>query len=227
MLSDRVNTQQQSIEIKDGVSNKRKRDNCGDDCDQDRPSAQQPSTTMYQNASSNSWDTKSVLVRNGNLTMIEDKCITITKEPLKNGYYCVETRNEMTQGMHGISLVLRGNVCTNDQPAFYIGVVKMQDEMNRYHYIMRGSNGRFMNNFGRIGGHLGNSIGDHKHDGEIAEGQTVSMEVDLDKGTLRFMVDGKLWEEFSGVTNGSFRWAVCMRYMGSEVEIVPTGLDTI
>ena len=59
--------------------------------------------------------------------------------------------------------------------------------------------------------------------GTINEGQIVSMEADLDKGTLRFWVDGKPhgpgWG--SGVT-GRLRWAVSLYYKGGAVEIVPT-----
>jgi hypothetical protein len=59
--------------------------------------------------------------------------------------------------------------------------------------------------------------------GGINEGQIVSMEADLDKGTLRFWVDGKPhgpgWS--SGVT-GRLRWAVSLFYKGGAAETVPT-----
>ena len=59
--------------------------------------------------------------------------------------------------------------------------------------------------------------------GKIKEGQIVSMEADLDKGTLRFWVDGKPHGpgHSSGVT-GRLRWAVCLYRKGTAVEIVPT-----
>ena len=60
--------------------------------------------------------------------------------------------------------------------------------------------------------------------GRINEGQIVSMEADLDKGTLRFWVDGKPHGpgHSSGVT-GRLRWAVNLYDEGSAVEIiVPT-----
>ena len=49
------------------------------------------------------------------------------------------------------------------------------------------------------------------------------MEADLDKGTLRFWVDGKPHGpgRSSGVT-GRLRWAVILYYKGAAVEIVPT-----
>jgi hypothetical protein len=59
--------------------------------------------------------------------------------------------------------------------------------------------------------------------GEINEGQIVSMEADLDKGTLRFWVDGKPHGpgHSSGVT-GRLRWVASLCYKGGAVEIVPT-----
>ena len=49
------------------------------------------------------------------------------------------------------------------------------------------------------------------------------MEADLDKGTLRFWVDGKPHGpgHSSGVT-GRLRWAVSLYYKGGAVQIVPT-----
>ena len=49
------------------------------------------------------------------------------------------------------------------------------------------------------------------------------MEADLDKGTLRFWVDGKPHGpgHSSGVT-GRLRWAVCLGFKGAAAEIVPT-----
>jgi hypothetical protein len=59
--------------------------------------------------------------------------------------------------------------------------------------------------------------------GKINEGQIVSMEADLDKGTIRFWVDGKQHGpgHSSGVT-GRLRWAVSLAFKGAAVEIVPT-----
>jgi hypothetical protein len=77
---------------------------------------------------------------------------------------------------------------------------------------------------GSYGGRLfGNGKYGSDDAGEINAGQIVSMEADLDKGTLRFWVDGKPhgpgWSR--GVT-GRLRWAVCLFYTGGAVEIVPT-----
>ena len=78
-----------------------------------------------------------------------------------------------------------------------------------------------------MGRYFGTLFGNGKYGddcaGHIKEGQIVSIEADLDKGTLRFWVDGKPhgpgWS--SGVT-GRLRWAVCLYYNGTAVQIVPT-----
>jgi hypothetical protein len=61
--------------------------------------------------------------------------------------------------------------------------------------------------------------------GSINEGQIVSMEADLDKGTLRFWVDGKPHGPgYSSATllTGRLRWAVSLLRKGAAVQIVPT-----
>merc|ERR1719162_454273 len=59
--------------------------------------------------------------------------------------------------------------------------------------------------------------------GGINDGQIISLEADLDKGTLRFWLDGQPhgpgWS--SGV-KGKLRWSVSMFYKGAAVQIVPT-----
>ncbi len=69
----------------------------------------------------------------------------------------------------------------------------------------------------------GNGKGHSDYAGRIKEGQIVSMEADLDKGTLRFWVDGKPHGpgRSSGV-QGRLRWAVCLFRKGGAAQIVPT-----
>ena len=59
--------------------------------------------------------------------------------------------------------------------------------------------------------------------GSINEGQIISMVADLDKGTLRFWLDGQPhgpgWS--SGV-KGKLCWSVSMCYEGPAIQIVPT-----
>jgi hypothetical protein len=73
------------------------------------------------------------------------------------------------------------------------------------------------------GGLCGNGKQDDDRAGQIKEGQIVSMEADLDKGTLRFWVDGKQHGPgySSGVT-GRLRWSVSLFYKSGAVQIVPT-----
>ena len=62
--------------------------------------------------------------------------------------------------------------------------------------------------------------------GRINDGQVLTMQVDLDAGTLKFWLDGKPhgpgWT--SGVT-GRLRWATSVAYKGNSVQIVPTPLE--
>ena len=62
--------------------------------------------------------------------------------------------------------------------------------------------------------------------GEIKDGQVLTMQVDLDAGTLKFWLDGKPhgpgWT--SGVT-GRLRWATSVGDKGNTVQIVPTPLE--
>jgi hypothetical protein len=69
----------------------------------------------------------------------------------------------------------------------------------------------------------GNGKGGDDGAGKINEGQIVSMEADLDKGTLRFWVDGKQHGPgyMSGV-EGRLRWAVSLYRKGGAAQIVPT-----
>jgi len=76
---------------------------------------------------------------------------------------------------------------------------------------------------GDSGGLSGNGKSFDDRAGRINEGQIVSMEADLDKGTLRFWVDGK--QHGPGCTSGvqgCFRWAVSFAFKSEAVEIVPT-----
>ena len=140
-------------------------------------------------------------------------------------HICVWTRDEMTTGIHRIRLKLRGDVCKNDYTAYHLGVIEIDDNLNCHKFNLRGNNGWLMDNYGRMGGNLKcdrESVGC-----EIGDGQIVSMEADLDKGTLRYMVDGKPWGMYLNGVKGRLRWAVCMCYKGSVVDIVTTGLDNV
>jgi hypothetical protein len=73
------------------------------------------------------------------------------------------------------------------------------------------------------GGLYGNGKENDDEVGEINEDQIVSMEADLDKGTLRFWVDGKQHGPgFMSGVEGRVRWAVCVFDTSAAVAIVPT-----
>ena len=100
------------------------------------------------------------------------------------------------------------------------GLVRDGAAWNKDHGVKESTDAWYMDNGGGLYGN-----GKHGDDdaGYINEGQIVTMEADLDKGTLRFWVDGKPhgpgWS--SGVT-GRLRWAVSLYYKGNSVQIVPT-----
>ena len=78
----------------------------------------------------------------------------------------------------------------------------------------------YMHSYGSL---FGNGKEGSDRAGKINEGQIISMVADLDKGTLRFWLDGQPhgpgWS--SGV-KGKLRWSVSMYYEGEAVQIVPT-----
>ena len=77
----------------------------------------------------------------------------------------------------------------------------------------------YMDNGGTL---FGNGKANDDGAGRINEGQVLTMQVDLDAGTLKFWVDGKPhgpgWT--SGVT-GRLRWATSVYHKGTSVQIVP------
>ncbi len=75
----------------------------------------------------------------------------------------------------------------------------------------------------RDGGLCGNGKSFEDMAGPMLAGQVLTMQVDLDKGTLRFWVGGKLHGPgyTYGVT-GQVQWAVTMYRQGDSAQIVPT-----
>ena len=102
----------------------------------------------------------------------------------------------------------------------FSGLVRDGAAWDKKHTTRESTDAWYMLCSGRL---FGNGKNQDDYAGRINEGQIVSMEADLDKGTLRFWVDGKPhgpgWS--SGVT-GRLRWAVCLYYKGTAVQIVPT-----
>ena len=62
--------------------------------------------------------------------------------------------------------------------------------------------------------------------GWIDEGQMLTMQVDLDAGTLKFWVDGKPHGPgWTSEVTGRLRWAISANFKGNAVQIVPTPLE--
>jgi hypothetical protein len=102
----------------------------------------------------------------------------------------------------------------------FFGLVRDGAAWDKDHRARASTDAWYMDSYGNL---YGNGKFLDGGAGEIKEGQIVSMEADLDKGTLRFWVDGKPHGpgHSSGVT-GRLRWAVCLFCKSAAVEIVPT-----
>ena len=131
---------------------------------------------------------------------------------------CLWANRVMESGKHRMSLkLMKGE---GGRVFHYFGLVRDGAAWDKHHATRESTDAWYMHSDAGLYGN-GNAYDDDA--GEIDEGQIVSMEADLDKGTLRFWVDGKPhgpgWG--SGVT-GRLRWAVCLYLKGAAVEIVPT-----
>jgi hypothetical protein len=125
----------------------------------------------------------------------------------------------MESGKHRISLKLMKR--EGGSLFHFFGVVRDGAAWDKAHYQRASTDAWYMaSNNGTL---WGNGKADDDDAGGINDGQIVSMEADLDKGTLRFWVDGKPHGPgpSSGVT-GRLRWAVSLFYKGNAVQIVPT-----
>ena len=125
----------------------------------------------------------------------------------------------MESGKHRMSLKLTkggGNRYLNH----LFGLVRDGAAWDKDHRAGASTDAWYMDESGSLFGH-GKDYDDEA--GEIDEGQIVSMEADLDKGTLRFWVDGKQrGPGFVSGVEGRVRWAVVMFRKGGAAEIVPT-----
>jgi hypothetical protein len=125
----------------------------------------------------------------------------------------------MESGKHRMSLkLIKGE--GNHHLLHFFGLVRDGAAWDKHHAIRTSTDAWYMAENGCL---YGNGKEHDDRAGEINDGQIVSMEVDLDKGTLRFWVDGKQHGPgyMSGV-EGRVRWAVCMYFKGTAIQIVPT-----
>jgi hypothetical protein len=124
----------------------------------------------------------------------------------------------MESGKHQMSLkLIKGEA---ERLNHHFGLFRDGAAWDTYHAVRESTDAWYMSCFGNLFGNGKECVNFAR---KIKEGQIVSMEADLDKGTLRFWVDGKHhglgWS--SGVT-GRLRWAVCLYCKGGAVQIVPT-----
>ena len=124
----------------------------------------------------------------------------------------------MESGKHRMSLkLIKGE---GSGLGHYFGLVRDGAAWDKGHHTFESTDAWYMNSSGYL---FGNGKNASDGAGEINDGQIVSMEADLDKGTLRFWVDGKLHgpDHSSGVA-GRLRWALNLRDKGNAIQIVPT-----
>jgi hypothetical protein len=141
-----------------------------------------------------------------------------TKIDQDDGYdNCLWTNRVMESGKHRMSLKLADK--DGDLNHFF-GLVRDGAAWDKDHAQRSSTDAWYMRSDGEL---YGNGKANNYYAGDINEGQIVSMEADLDKGMLRFWVDGKQHGPgyMSGV-EGRVRWAVSMYCKGGAAEIVPT-----
>jgi hypothetical protein len=129
------------------------------------------------------------------------------------------TTRVMESGKHRMSLKLmegERNGCLDH----LFGLVRDGAAWDKAHHTEGSTDAWYMADNGRL---FGNGKYNDDNAGDIKEGQIVSMEADLDKGTLRFWVDGKQHGPgYSSGVEGRVRWAVSLWCKGAAAEIVPT-----
>jgi hypothetical protein len=125
----------------------------------------------------------------------------------------------MESGKHRMSLKLMKGEGNNNLGQLF-GLVRDGAAWDKEHYQKESTDAWYMGSAGYL---YGNGKFSDDYAGSIKEGQIVSMEADLDKGTLRFWVDGKQHGPgYSSRVEGRVRWAVSMHRKGGAAEIVPT-----
>lgn len=132
---------------------------------------------------------------------------------------CLMMSEVMESGKHRMSFEVAFDF---DEEASCYGLVRDGAPWNEDPAAKTTTDGWFMGSDGSL---YGNSKPDGiiLEVGRMNEGDIVSLEADLDEGTLRFWVNGTPhgpgWS--SGV-KGKMRWAVSLGYKGNSAQIVPT-----
>jgi hypothetical protein len=124
----------------------------------------------------------------------------------------------MESGKHRMSLkLMKGEAGYMDH---LFGLVRDGAAWDKEHHYKESTDAWYMYSTGCL---YGNGKYGDDYSGDIKEGQIVSMEADLDKGTLRFWVNGKQHGPgFMSGVEGRVRWAVSLGFNGNAAGIVPT-----
>ena len=138
---------------------------------------------------------------------------------------CLMTSGVMESGKHRISFkITRGDVAIEYQEyEVYCGLARDGAAWNKDHGGAHLTDAWFIGNGGCFWGNGKEGERWRPSQTKIKDGDILSVEANLDEGTLRFWKNGKPhgpgWS--SGVM-GKVRWAVQIAYCGDSVQIVPT-----
>jgi hypothetical protein len=134
---------------------------------------------------------------------------------------CFMASDVMEGGKHRVSFKLvKGEGRYLD---IYCGLAKEGAATDEDHGQIHGVGAWYLATHGRL---YGNGKVGNNNAGKIHDGEVVSMEADLDAGTLKYWVNGK--KRGPGHTNGvtgRVKWAVMAYWKGNYVQIVPTPAD--
>ena len=166
------------------------------------------------------WDVNSDLIKQGVFALSGIDGSIATKIDKHWSYHCTMTGPVMEgTGKHTISMKLgQGDA---KHMLMMCGVARDGVACDKIYARRANTEAWYMNRYS--GALWGNGKADDDKAGKLNEGQVLTMQVDLDAGTLKFWLDGKPhgpgWT--SGVT-GRLRWATSVFCKGNTVQIVPT-----
>jgi hypothetical protein len=136
-----------------------------------------------------------------------------------NSNNCLVTSRVFDSGKHRISFKLMQGEA--NYLGIYCGIVRDGAAWNVDHAVSSSTTGWFVSSY--YGSLMGNGKDMDNSAGKINPGQILTIEADLDKGTLRFWIAGKPHGPgyTSGVT-GRLRFATTVDRKDNSVQIVPT-----
>lgn len=147
-------------------------------------------SVMLQVNAKQEWDVSSPLISTRQFTLSGDDNSIATKiHPNFDGKIdnCLMTKDVMKKDIHRISFKVIGD--TSPVNVMYCGLVRDGTAWNECHAFGMSTDAWFIDT--AYGALWGNGKCGHDDAGRINENQIISMEADLDTGTLKFWVDGK------------------------------------